>query len=108
MRLKRRTSTQRLPRRLEPEQHHDACALEELEILRPLIRHPRVAATVEHAIVVIREGSSETSRRLIGANLDDAVEWAREVREANERAAAYSLQALAVRRARGGEARSPQ
>jgi hypothetical protein len=56
------------------------------------IRHPRIAATVDRAIAAIREGSSETSRRLIGVSLDDAVEWTREVREANERASAYALE----------------
>jgi hypothetical protein len=62
--------------------------------LRTRIRPPRIAATVDRAIVAIREGSAETSRRLVGASLDDAVEWAREVRAANERAAAYFLEPL--------------
>jgi tetratricopeptide (TPR) repeat protein len=77
---------------VELEQHEDARALEQLETLRPLIRHPRIAAAVDRAIAATREGCSETSRRLIAASLDDAVEWARDVREANERASAYALE----------------
>jgi ribosomal protein S16 len=77
---------------VELEQHEDARAIEQLETLRPLIRHPRIAAAVDRAIAATREGCSETSRRLIAASLDDAVEWARDVREANERASAYALE----------------
>jgi hypothetical protein len=72
--------------------HEDARAVDELRVLRPLIRHPRIAATVERAIVAIREGLSESSRRLVAASLDDAVEWARDVREASRPATVYPLE----------------
>jgi len=70
-------------------QHEDARALEDLVALRPLIRHPRIAATVDRATAAIREGLSEPTRRLVVASLDDAVEWASEVREANRRPHVY-------------------
>ena len=72
--------------------HEDARALEDLEILRPLIHHPRIAATVDRAMAAIREGLSEPARQLVAASLDDAVEWARDVREASRRAAVYPLE----------------
>jgi tetratricopeptide (TPR) repeat protein len=72
--------------------HEDAWALEDLETLRPLIHHPRIAATVDRAMAAIREGPSESARRLVAASLDDAVEWARDVREASQRAAVYPLE----------------
>ncbi len=73
-------------------QREDARALEDLETLRPLIHHPRIAATVDRAMAAIREGPSESARQLIAASLDDAVEWARDVREASRRAAVYPLE----------------
>jgi tetratricopeptide (TPR) repeat protein len=63
--------------------HEDARALEELGALRPQIHHPRIAAAVERAMATIPEGLSESVRRLVAASLDDAVEWARDVREAS-------------------------
>ena len=66
-------------------QHDDARALEELQALRPQIRHPRMAATVDRAMAVIREGPPPSVRGLVAASLDDAVEWARDVREAARR-----------------------
>jgi tetratricopeptide (TPR) repeat protein len=72
--------------------HEDARALEDLEILRPLIHHPRIAATADRAMAAIREGLSESARQLVAASLDDAVEWARDVREASRRAAVYALE----------------
>lgn len=39
-----------------------------------------------------RELVSESSRRLVAASLDDAVEWARDVREASERATVYPVE----------------
>jgi len=77
---------------VELERRDDPRALEELTMVRPLIRHPRIAAAVERAIGAIREGTSDTSRELIRASLDDAVEWARELRDARERAAAYAVE----------------
>jgi hypothetical protein len=73
-------------------QREDARALEHLEAIRPLIRHPRVAATVDRAMAAIREGLSEPARRLVAASLDDAVEWAREVQAASRRAHAYAVE----------------
>jgi len=49
----------------------------------------RVEARIYFAL---REGTSDTSRELIRASLDDAVEWARELRDARERAAAYAVE----------------
>jgi hypothetical protein len=40
----------------------------------------------------IRAGLSGPARQLVAASLDDAVEWARDVREARERAPVYLLQ----------------
>jgi tetratricopeptide (TPR) repeat protein len=42
--------------------HDDPGALADLEALRPLVRHPRIAATVERAIGAIREGLSDSTR----------------------------------------------
>jgi tetratricopeptide (TPR) repeat protein len=72
--------------------HEDARALEDLETLGPLIHHPRILATVHRAMAAIREGLSEQARQLVVASLDDAVEWARDVREASRRAAVYPLE----------------
>jgi tetratricopeptide (TPR) repeat protein len=71
--------------------HDDTQALADLEALRPLVRHPRIAATVERAIGAIREGLSDSARRLTAASLDDAVEWAREVQLASH-AHIYALE----------------
>jgi Tfp pilus assembly protein PilF len=73
-------------------QQEDARALEDLEALRPVIRHPRIQATVDRAMAAIREGLSETARRLVMASLDETVEWAREVREASRASQAYALE----------------
>ena len=73
-------------------QREDARALEDLEALRPLIRHPRIAATVDRATEAIREGLSEPARRLVAASLDDAVEWAHDVQRASRRPYAYSFE----------------
>ncbi|HSF02028.1 MAG TPA: tetratricopeptide repeat protein [Solirubrobacterales bacterium] len=70
-------------------QHEDAQALEDLEALRPLIGHPRIAAAVDRAMVAIREGLSEPARRLLAAGLDDTLEWAREVRDARRHAYSF-------------------
>jgi hypothetical protein len=43
-------------------------------------------------MAAIREGLSDSARRLVAASLDDAVEWARDVREASQRAAVYPLE----------------
>ena len=72
--------------------HEDARALDDLEILRPLLHHPRILATVHRAMAALREGLSEQARQLVAASLDDAVEWARDVREASRRAAVYPLE----------------
>jgi tetratricopeptide (TPR) repeat protein len=72
--------------------HEEARAVEELQVLRPLIHHPRIAATVERAIVAIRGGLSESARGLVAASLDDAVEWARDVREASQHTPVYLLE----------------
>jgi hypothetical protein len=60
--------------------------------VQALICHLRIAAAVERAIAVIREGPADTLRQLIRASFDDAVEWARELRDARERAAAYVVE----------------
>jgi tetratricopeptide (TPR) repeat protein len=70
----------------------DARALEQLQGLRPLIHHPRILATVDRAIAAIRAGLPGPARQLVAASLDDAVEWARDVREAHQRAAVYSFE----------------
>ena len=72
--------------------HEDARALEDLQTLRPLIHHPRIAATVDRAMTAIRGDLSESARQLVAASLDDAVEWARDVREASQRAPVYPLE----------------
>jgi tetratricopeptide (TPR) repeat protein len=79
-------------------QHEDARALEDLEALRPLIRHPRIAAAVERAMAAIRKGLSDPARHLVAASLDDTVEWAREVREASSRWRAYSFESWPIYR----------
>jgi Tfp pilus assembly protein PilF len=61
----------------------DARALSDLEALRPLVRHPRIAATVARAIAAVREGLSDPARTLAAASLEDAVEWARDVQLAS-------------------------
>jgi cellulose synthase operon protein C len=76
----------------------DARALEDLEALRPQIRHPRILAAVERAAAAIREGLSDRARRLVAASLDDTVEWARDVREATGRRRAYSVQSWSIYR----------
>jgi tetratricopeptide (TPR) repeat protein len=73
-------------------QHDDTRALAELQALRPQIRHPRIAAAVDRAMTVIREGPPESVRRLVAASLDDAVEWADDVREARRRPPAHVLE----------------
>jgi tetratricopeptide (TPR) repeat protein len=73
-------------------QEEDTRALEHLQALRPLIQHPRILATIDRAMGAIRAGLSGPARQLVAASLDDAVEWARDVREAHERAPVYPLQ----------------
>jgi tetratricopeptide (TPR) repeat protein len=73
-------------------QEEDVRALEDLQTLRPLIHHPRIKATVDRAMVAIRGGLSGSARQLVAASLDDAVEWARDVREARQHGPVYPLE----------------
>jgi tetratricopeptide (TPR) repeat protein len=73
-------------------QEEDTRALEHLQAVRPLIHHPRILATVDRAMAAIRGGLPGPARQLVAASLDDAVEWARDVWEARERAPGYVLE----------------
>jgi tetratricopeptide (TPR) repeat protein len=73
-------------------QGQDARATDALEALRPEIRHPRIAATVDRALAAIRQEPTEPVRRLVAASLDDAVGWARDVRNASRGVPAHALE----------------